>query len=56
MIRAEGNLGVGSSQEESFDDQESTIEQTLSVQPVNEKHTKTRKLTKISLGGIWSDD
>jgi hypothetical protein len=56
VIRAEGNLGVFSSQEESFDDQESTIKQIFSVQPVNEKHAKTRKLTKISLGGIWSDD
>jgi hypothetical protein len=56
VIRAEGNLGVFSRGEESFDDQESTIEQTLSVQPVTEKHAKTRKLTKISLGGIWSDD
>jgi len=37
VIRAEGNLGVGSSQEESFDDQESAIEQTLSVQPVNDE-------------------
>jgi hypothetical protein len=56
MIRAEGNLGVFSSREESFDDQENIIKQIFSVQPAKRRHAKTRKLTKISLGGIWSDD
>jgi hypothetical protein len=56
VIRVEGNLGVFSGPEGSFGDQESAIKQRFSALPVNGKYAKIRKLTKISPGGIWSDD